>query len=552
MKSILLPLFLFVFFSTSVFSQVLREIAPDGGGASAAPLEKTPCLTPAERSQIETMLAVNIQRLEAEGRLPHVMDRSQVAFDWPLQAVPALGYNSYYGISNYVDQLTTSGIGDYNCGSRSYDGHNGTDIFTWPFPWNMVTNNSIEVIAAAAGTIIGKDDGNNDDHCACSGNWNAVYVQHADGSIAWYGHMKNNSLTSKNVGDAVAVGEYLGVVASSGCSTGPHLHFEVYEALPYNHNNLIDPYTGACNLLNSSSWWTTQKPYREPTVNAALTHDAAPVHGCPTANEVPHFSNSFAVNTLGYFAAYYHDQTAGQSSTYTIRKPNGSIWQTWTHASQDTYDASWWYWIWTLPASGPNGTWKWEVTYQSQTAIHNFTVTGAAPVEMTRFDAQKTSQNKVRLTWETATERNNDYFAIERSTDGIDFSQIGKVKGNGSTDEPHQFNFSDLQPAPGMNYYRLRQVDFDGAAEYSDVANVQMAAARFQIVPNPATDRIRIQGFGEGVTQVRIFDALGHLMQSAVGAAAAVPIDLSGYPAGVYWVEIVQEGAIERLKVLKR
>lgn len=475
-----------------------------------------------------------------------------MAFDWPLKAATGLTFNSYYGISNYVDQVTSSGIGDYNCGTRSYNGHRGTDIFTWPFPWYLVTNDYVEVIAAEAGTIVLKDDGNDDDHCACSGAWNAIYVEHSDGSVAWYGHMKENSLTTKTVGQTVVAGEYLGIVASSGCSTGPHLHFEVYKDMPYSTANLIDPYTGSCNLLNSTTWWDAQKPYREPTVNALLTHSAAPVQGCPTANEVPNFSNSFSISTTGYFAAYYHDQTSGHVSTYTIRRPNGTIASTWTHTSPDTYDGSWWYWTWTIPSAGPNGTWTWEVSYQSTTVTHNFTVTGAAPVEMTRFDAQKTTQNEVQLTWETASEHDNDYFTVERSGNGIDFTPIGKVKGNGSTDEARQFGFLDKKPVAGVNYYRLQQVDLDGAAMYSDVANVEIVTTSFYIVPNPTTDRIRIQGVTERTTQVRVFDALGNLVRLATGTAASAPIDLSGCATGMYFVEIAQEGGIERLKVLKR
>ncbi len=105
-----------------------------------------------------------------------------------------------------------------------------------------------------------------------------------------------------------------------------------------------------------------------------------------------------------------------------------------------------------------------------------------------------------------------------------------------------------------MNYYRLQQVDFDGTAVYSDVASAQIEIDmnRFQIIPNPATDRIRIQGMMESVTQIRVFDALGKLVRVATGAFSSEPIDLSGCTAGLYFVEITVEGATERLKVLKR
>ena len=92
----------------------------------------------------------------------------------------------------------------------------------------MKASDAVRIVAAAPGTIVSKTDGNFDRNCAIgSGQWNAVYVRHADNSVAWYGHMKSGSLTTKAVGETVVTGEYLGIVGSSGSSTGPHLHFEI-------------------------------------------------------------------------------------------------------------------------------------------------------------------------------------------------------------------------------------------------------------------------------------------------------------------------------------
>ena len=77
-------------------------------------------------------------------------------------------------------------------------------------------DNAVEIVAAAPGTIVLRTDGNFDRSCGLNGgSWNAVYVRHADNSIAWYGNMKNGSVTMKVVGDTVAAGERLGVVGSS-------------------------------------------------------------------------------------------------------------------------------------------------------------------------------------------------------------------------------------------------------------------------------------------------------------------------------------------------
>lgn len=362
--------------SFPVFAQTFEEIPPGGGGAYHP--EPAICLTEQQRTAIAAMLVENEAKLRSQGLIAPEDANSVVAFDWPIKNDPGLGssWKNTIMIANYVDQQATTGILDYNCGDRSYDGHKGTDISLWPFSWYLKNNNLVQVVAAEAGIIIGKQDGNSDENCVWNNqDWNAVYVRHSDGSVAWYGHMKKNSLTNKTVGASVTKGEHLGIVASSGVSSGPHLHFEVYKQQPYLVSNLIDPYNGTCNNMNPGvSWWANQEPYRKPTLNAALTHNAPPEHGCPTENEIPHFSNQFAPgsNQVVYTAVYFRDQMQGQTTTMRILRPNGTIWNTWVHTAPQTYSGSWWYWSWTLPSGGPFGTWSFEATFDGQTIVHPF------------------------------------------------------------------------------------------------------------------------------------------------------------------------------------
>lgn len=176
--------------------------------------------------------------------------RQATLFEWPLRQRDGYSQFNYYHISNYVDQDTASGATlDYNCGTRTYDGHLGLDITLWPFWWEMMADEQVEVIASAPGTIVQKYDGNFDMNCSCTGSWNGVIVEHADGTIALYGHFKSGSLTSKPVGSTVLTGEFLGLVGSSGCSTNPHLHFEVRDA----DLKVIDPFDGNCDSTNSGN-----------------------------------------------------------------------------------------------------------------------------------------------------------------------------------------------------------------------------------------------------------------------------------------------------------
>nr|WP_240491682.1 M23 family metallopeptidase [Flavivirga aquatica] len=122
-----------------------------------------------------------------------------------------------------------------------------------------------------------KKDVEFDGSCAFNSNrWNAIYIRYSNGSVVWYGYMKKGLLTTKNIGDMVAQGEYLGVVASSGNSSGPHLHFEEYQDNSYTKDKLIDPYAGPSNNWNANSWWLSQKPYKNPTINALTTNTANP------------------------------------------------------------------------------------------------------------------------------------------------------------------------------------------------------------------------------------------------------------------------------------
>jgi murein DD-endopeptidase MepM/ murein hydrolase activator NlpD len=159
--------------------------------------------------------------------------KSTIRFRWPVQWVNQTEGNSFFGLSNYVDHNPAfNAVRDFNCGSRTYNtpnyNHKGTDIYLWPAWWKMMADGEVNVVASAKGRIVYRVDGNFDRQCNFnSSNWNAVYLQHSDSLITWYGHLKKNSVTTKQVGVTVSEGEYLGKVGSSGNSTGPHLHFEI-------------------------------------------------------------------------------------------------------------------------------------------------------------------------------------------------------------------------------------------------------------------------------------------------------------------------------------
>ena len=97
----------------------------------------------------------------------------------------------------------------------------------------------------------------------------------------------------------------------------------------------------------------------------------------------------------------------------------------------------------------------------------------ALPVEFLYFDA-KSLGAQIELTWATATETNNDFFEIQRSTDGVMWEALERVKGFGTTLQQQDYIAYDNSPISGLAYYRLKQVDIDGTTDYSDVKQVAL------------------------------------------------------------------------------
>ncbi len=192
-----------------------------GSGRGALPEGTRDDIGPEQRERIWRDLDASVAKLALATPRPKAGQPPK--FIWPLRPASGFPHPSFYEISNYVDhdRAFPDKVQDYSCGARTYDtaagyNHQGTDIALTPDGWNMMEAKAVQIVAAADGTIVYKNDGNFDRNCAFNSlDWNAVYVQHDDGSIAWYGHMKQGSQTAKPVGQRVVAGEFLGNVGSS-------------------------------------------------------------------------------------------------------------------------------------------------------------------------------------------------------------------------------------------------------------------------------------------------------------------------------------------------
>jgi murein DD-endopeptidase MepM/ murein hydrolase activator NlpD len=317
------------------------------------------------------------------------------ALNWPLKASPSLLDCSFYYVSAHVDHdNAATTFRDYNCGTVTYDGHTGTDIAIGPFSFYKMDNNQVEVIAAAAGTIIDKHDGEFDRNCVGVGSGltaNYMIIQHADGSVALYWHMKKNSLTTKIIGQTVAQGEYIGIVGSSGSSSGPHLHFEVWSGIT--SNTKVDPFSGTCNLINANSWWNVQKPYREPAVLKASVHTTDVVlPGCPNT-EIPNESTIYNIPFQGAglpagYAKFYifmRNVSTGTSAVMKIINPNGTIFNTWTYNFTTNNTAGYYGFSKVLPTV--SGVYTFEATYNGNSCSQQFTIVN--PLTVAHPDADE-------------------------------------------------------------------------------------------------------------------------------------------------------------------
>ena len=427
------------------------------GGEFHPNAASTPCLTDEDYAFYAELITLNRNALDADGLrfAPTAASTNTVNFIWPVQKAADTPYHSTWAISNYVDHNPVIGqVSDWDCGTRTFDSpdnnHKGLDIFPWPFWWKQMDEDQTEVIAAAAGQIIFKNEGSFDRNCSPNNDlWNAVYIEHADGSIAWYGHLKDGSLTIKNVGDMVTQGEILGIIGSSGNSTGPHLHFEVYDS----NNNLIDPYQGACNTLNGDSRWVDQKPYLNTGINAVLTHTDIPqFNNCPETEET--FENDqFNPNDTVWFGSYFRDQLPGTTATHELFTPSGALFTSWENDFTTFSIASWQIQQFTL--NDEQGSWTYKVNYNGEQVTRSFNV-GQLSIEDPDIIGLTVYPNPTTNRFTLAS------LSPLETVEIIDMTgrMMGKRENINALDT--LFDLSDM--ADGIYFLRVTMLDEDGVA----------------------------------------------------------------------------------------
>jgi len=332
---------------------------------------KENCISASDYAMIENRIAQNKIRF-ANKLLPTNSQQKLAAIpalNWPLIASDNFKDYSFYAITNYVDLDNGTGtVKDYTCGSRTYDGHNGIDIALSPFPWWMMDNQLVKIVAAAPGIIWDKHDGEFDRKCALTNTpANYVIIEHADGSRAYYWHMKNGSVTDLPIGSAVNAGTLLGNVGSSGFSTGPHLHFEIHDA----SGNVVEPHSGTCN--NITSLWANQKDYWDAGILKLMTAITDVNYGTCPAQEILNEVNHFVPSGNIQFKIFIRGKQDGKPVTLNVYDEQGNL--KFTHNYTFVGNA----WATSLTwndafGSSNSGTWRMQVTYDNKTYVHYFSI----------------------------------------------------------------------------------------------------------------------------------------------------------------------------------
>ena len=440
------------------------KIIPHESVFTAVHFEKSECLSEGQRLQLKFENEKNRQLILNQNPEAFTSLEKMALFQDPFR--PKAGFSDYgYHTLNYqVDHNLTpnNNLLDYNCGARTYDwetgNHEGSDYILWPYPWKRMQENTMEITAAASGIILNKKNGFNDLNCANNGNpnWNGIVVQHADGSIAIYMHFKKNSATTKEIGDAVAAGEFLGIAGSSGSSTTPHLHFEVHDQ----NGQLIDPYKGNCNTINTTSWWASQEDYYVPKINRLSMHysianDAA----CPVVENTYEKTN-FKNGDLLVLKAYYRDIKPGDVTHVKITNPNGAV----------VSDYSW--------------EQNWGVIYATAYAYWSF--------------------NNITSDWLTGV------YNVEVTFGGHTYNTMFGVRTNLSTEDQFKESFS-VYPNPVTDILHLKNFLHPESAEIVDMSGRSIKKIRDEIKGNSinvinlpkGTYILKIKSKNEQITTVK-------------------------------------------------
>lgn len=183
-----------------------------------------------------------------------------------------------------------------------------------------------------------------------------------------------------------------------------------------------------------------------------------------------------------------------------------------------------------------------------QSDWRDLTIMISLPVEWLEFDVARQDATTADVLWSTASEKNNEKFLVQKSTDNQKYEVIGEVIGGGTTSKVSRYSFTDYDVHEGVNYYRLVQIDFDGKQGISDVKVLEnKIRAELIAYPNPSKGRVLLGGAGS-YTDLNIFDISGMDVTGNVSVQGNT-LDFGGLTAGVYIVQVASADGVRNARV---
>lgn len=166
------------------------------------------------------------------------------------------------------------------------------------------------------------------------------------------------------------------------------------------------------------------------------------------------------------------------------------------------------------------------------------------PVTLTDFKVQRSGISNT-LSWKTSQELNSNYFSIQRSNDGSNFTEIGQVKAAGKSGTIKNYSFADAAPKKSTNYYRIKMVDLDNSGKFSDIRNIRNDALLvFSIYPNPVRENLVLEWNAEsaGKAAITITDISGRTFYNnesdIINGNNKITIDAGKFAKGVYNIKV--------------
>jgi hypothetical protein len=190
------------------------------------------------------------------------------------------------------------------------------------------------------------------------------------------------------------------------------------------------------------------------------------------------------------------------------------------------------------------------ITGFSDFAIGSQPLYNLLPVDFLGIDAKKQSSSQASVTWSTASEKNNDYFVIERSNGDMNFVELGRLQGKGNSNEVMKYEFIDNDYSDRVNaWYRIKQVDKDGAFSYSRIVVLEPLADLIEVFPNPFVNNFVVNA--KGNHELTLFDITGKkVLSKSIDGQTSISLPPTT-ENGVYILEIRTGDDVKKIKLIR-